>query len=58
MDFPEKHFDPDPKMLRKQVFFYNFWKALSLFFSGGNLKLKTLQFFIFQDKPHIWEDFA
>ena len=55
MHFPEKHFDLSPKMLRKQVFLYNFWKALSLLFSGDNLKLNTLQFFVFLCKPHIWK---
>ena len=56
VDFLEKHFDLSPKLLRRQVFLYNLWKTLSLPFSGGNLKLKTLQFFVFLCKPHIWED--
>ena len=32
MNFPEKHFDPDPKMLRKQVFFAIFEKLCHYFF--------------------------
>ena len=54
--FPRKAFWPEPQNVEKTSFFYNFWKALSLLFSGGNLKLKAVQFFVFLCKPNIWED--